>query len=171
MTPEPNPGLPTHTVPSGLDPTDWSVAMTGAVRQSTEFSIPELRDFEWRTCRGDFSCIEGWTVPDIDWRGIPIGTLLDEVRPTSEASYGLVGGIDEGYACGFTLSRLRSGLLALEVDGGRLPVDYGGPARLVLPNDESECYERVKWVTWIEIRAQLPEELDTAKGIALSRIE
>ena len=88
-----------------------------------------------------------------------------------EDGYGLVRAIDGDYASSFDLGRLASGMLAVELDGEPLPPEHGGPARLVFPDTESECWESLKWVTEIAIRRSEPIAADTAEGIARSRIE
>lgn len=163
--------LPTYEVPAGVEPEDWSLTVIGAVECALHLSATDLHDLKSRTVHDDFSCLEGWTADGLNWHGVPTGTLLDRARPRREAVYGLVHGMDKNYACGVELARLRNGLLALELNGDPLLLEHGGPARLVLPNDQSECYENVKWVTQIEILDEPPTEHDTAVNIALSRIE
>jgi DMSO/TMAO reductase YedYZ molybdopterin-dependent catalytic subunit len=84
--------------------------------------------------------------------------------------------MDGEYACGYPLDRLDGALLeldgallALELDGDPLPVEHGGPARLVPATAESDCWESVKWMARIELLADEPE--DTARDLALSRLE
>jgi DMSO/TMAO reductase YedYZ molybdopterin-dependent catalytic subunit len=77
--------------------------------------------------------------------------------------------MDGEYACGYPLDRLDGALLALELDGDPLPVEHGGPARLVPATAGSDCWESVKWVARIELLADAPE--DTARDLALSRLE
>lgn len=163
--------LPSHDRPSGVVPEAWSLQVDGAVEQVLEFDTTDLSKLELRTVSDDFFCIEGWTAEGLEWRGVPVETLINRAQPITGVAYGLVHGMDEDYACGFTLERLSHGLLALELDGEPLPVEHGGPTRLVLPDEESDCYESVKWVTQIEILDQPPTERDTAADTALARID
>lgn len=163
--------LQTFELPSGVDPEAWSLTVTGVVEQAIEFDTSKLYELEFSTVDDDFTCLEGWTAKGLEWRGVPIEALISRAQPTSEAAYGLVHGMDDNYACGFELDRLFDGLLALKLDSDPLPVEHGGPARLVLPDDKSDCYESVKWATWLEVLDQPPTEHDTAADIALNRIE
>lgn len=163
--------LPSFKLPSSVNPEAWSLTVTEAVEQELEFDTSELYELEFTTVDDDFTCLEGWTTKGLEWRGVPIEALMSRAQPTSEAAYSLVHGMDGNYACGLELDRLFDGLLALELDGDPLPVKHGGPARLVLSDDKSDCYESVKWATWLEVLDQPPTEHDTAADIALDRIE
>lgn len=163
--------LHTFELPSGVDPEAWAFTVNGAVEHVLEFDATELRELEFNTLNDDFTCLEGWTAEGIEWRGVPIAAILSRAIPTSEAAYGLVHGMDDDYACGLELDRLSDGLLALEMDGNPLSVEHGGPARLVFPDEDSDCFESVKWANQLEVLADPPTDRDTAADIALGRIE
>ena len=154
-----------------VDPDTWRLSMTGRVASPLDLSIDDLRALPLETVTDDFECVEGWVAPDLTWRGVRLGTLLDRVDPASEAAYALVTAADGEYACGFPLGRLATALLAVDLDGEPLPLEYGGPARLVPLGEESDCWESIKWVAEIEVLETEPVDDDTAESLALSRIE
>ena len=78
---------------------------------------------------------------------------------------------DGDYACAFPLERLSDALLAVELEGELLPVEHGGPARLVPIGADTDCWEHVKWVAEIEVGETPFSDADTAKDVALSRLE
>jgi DMSO/TMAO reductase YedYZ molybdopterin-dependent catalytic subunit len=121
------------------------------------------------TVTGDFSCVEGWTATDLSWRGVRVADVLARSEPRPDAAFALVHAMDGEYACSFPLADLDGALLALELDGEPLPVEHGGPARLVPATADSDCWESVKWVDRLELRPDEPD--DTARDLALSRIE
>ena len=88
--------------------------------------------------------LDGWT------------DLLDRAGVRSAAEFALVRAMDGEYACSFPVERLSSAVLAVELDGEPLPVEHGGPARLV-PTGEGDCWESVKWVARLELHATKPE--------------
>ncbi|MFB6131296.1 MAG: molybdopterin-dependent oxidoreductase [Salinigranum sp.] len=160
--------LEVHDVPDAVEPEGWRLVVDGRVDRRVVLTPDELRSMALVTVAGEFSCVEGWTAPDLTWRGVGIADLLARARPGRDAEFALVRAMDGEYACGFPIDRLSEALLAIELDGEALPVEHGGPARLV-PADESDCWESVKWVARIELRADRPD--DTARDLALSRIE
>lgn len=161
--------LELHDVPSAVDAVDWHLSVVGRVDRALALSPDDLRSMELVRTDGDFSCVEGWTASDLSWRGVPVTDVLDRAGPGEDAKYALVRAMDDEYACSFPLERLGGALLALELDGDALPVEHGGPARLVPAMSESDCWESVKWVSEIELFPDEPD--DTAKSLALDRTE
>ena len=163
--------LERHPVPDGVDPTDWSLEVTGAVDRPLRLSRRELAALPLETATDDFACVEGWTAEGLEWRGVPLVAVLERAAPTDDARYGLVRAMDGDYACSFPLERLADALLALELDGDPLPVAHGGPARLVPAAADGDCWEHVKWVSSIRLGREPFSAADTAERIARSRIE
>lgn len=162
--------LERHDVPPDVDATDWALRVTGTVERPRSFTETDLASLPFETFTEDFECVEGWVADGLSWGGIRVETVLDRANPTDESEYALVHAMDGDYACSFRLDRLAGSILAVELDGEPLSVDHGGPARLV-PTDESDCWESIKWVSVIEVRESRPTEGDTAKATALSRLE
>ncbi|WP_372912709.1 molybdopterin-dependent oxidoreductase [Salinigranum sp.] len=161
-------GLETREVPEAVETDGWRLTVDGRVDRPLSLSHDDLRAMELVSATGDFSCVEGWTATDLTWRGVRVTDLLDRAGPDAEAAFALVHAMDGEYACGYPLDALDGALLALELDGEPLPVEHGGPARLV-PADGGDCWESVKWVARIELHATEPA--DTARELALSRLE
>lgn len=78
--------------------------------------------------------------------------------------------MDGDYACSLPRERAADALLAVGLDGNVLPVEHGGPARVVPTDDESDCWESVKWVTALEVTHSASVDEDTAEQIALGRL-
>lgn len=162
--------LEVHDVPAGVDPAGWRLDVTGAVTQELSLDSADLDDFPAETFTADFTCVEGWVAEDLAWRGVRVGDVLARAEPTAAASHALVRAMDGEYACSFPLDALADAVLAVELDGDPLPVEHGGPARLV-PTGDADCWESVKWVDALEVTEGPPADDDTAKELALSRIE
>lgn len=163
--------LKPHDVPADVDPAEWTLRIGGTVDQSVRFDPDDLASFPLETAAEDFTCVEGWIAEGLSWRGVRVETLLGRAGPTAASEYGLVRAVDGEYACSFPLEQLSNSVLALELDGKPLPVDHGGPARLVPLADERECWESIKWVSEILVGETPFSEADTAKELALSRTE
>lgn len=164
-------GLPTHDIPEGVDIDGWSLRVDGAVSAPIEIDRGDLREYPMTHYAGDFECEAGWTAENLSWRGIPANELVESAGPSADASHAVVRSLHEGYACVFPLERLRGSVIALELDGEPLPVEHGGPARLVPVGQDADCWESVKWVTDINVTEEDPVTEDSAKDIALSRID
>jgi len=164
-------GLEPHAVPDAVEPNDWRLRVTGAVSSPLRLEPAELADLPAATVAEDFECREGWVAEDLSWRGIRVDRLLERADPTVEDGYVLVRAMDGDYACAFPIERVAEAVLAFELDGDDLPVEHGGPARLVPTDDGSDCWESVKWVSTLDVRASEPADEDTAKELALDRLE
>jgi DMSO/TMAO reductase YedYZ molybdopterin-dependent catalytic subunit len=163
--------LRTHDVPDEIDPSDWTLRVTGAVSEQLCIDRGELLEFPVETVTDDFECIEGWIAEGLSWRGIRVGSILNRAGLEADADYVLVHAMDGEYACSFSRDRVADALLAVELDDHPLPVEHGGPARLVPTASESDCWESVKWVITLEVLDSEPVAGDTAQKIATSRLE
>lgn len=163
--------LRVHDVPDEVDPSDWTLRVTGAVSEPLHVGRAELLAFPVESVTDDFECIEGWIAEDVPWRGIRVGSVLQRAAPEPGADYVLVHAMDGDYACSFPMERVVDALLAVELDDRPLPVEHGGPARLVPTTAESDCWESVKWVSTLEVRDAEPVVGDTAEELATSRLE
>lgn len=162
--------LESHPVPAAVraNREGWTLAVTGAVERPMSLTADDLASLPSVTHEADFECVEGWRAAGLTWRGVRVSDLLARASPTGEATHGLVRAMDGEYACSFPVDRLSSAVLAVELDGEPLPVEHGGPARLV-PRGDTDCWESVKWVTEVELLASPPTADDTARELALSR--
>jgi len=147
--------------PEDTDPARWTVTVDGAVADAQTMSVPDLADVATATVAASTDC-EGER-PAEQWRGVRVGALLDRVTPDADASHALVHSSDEAFACGFELDRLRDAHLAVRLDGNPIPTDRGGPVRLLV--DDADCWERVKWVTRIDVLDAPPGDADTARDV------
>jgi DMSO/TMAO reductase YedYZ molybdopterin-dependent catalytic subunit len=162
--------LRTHDVPDGVDPSDWSLRVTGAVAEPLRIDREDLASFPVETVTEDFSCVEGWVAAGLSWQGVRVSAVLDRAGPTVDDGYVLVHAMDGDYACSVPRDRAADALLAVELDGEPLAVTHGGPARFVPTDGGADCWESVKWVTELDVRASKPVAGDTAEEIALDRV-
>lgn len=135
--------LEVHDVPNGVDLDEWRLDVTGNVARSLSLDRDALGDLPMQSFTADFTCVEGWVAEDLSWQGVRIGDVLDRAAPTTASSHAFVRTMDGEYAYLFPLERLADAVLALELDGSPLPVEHGGPVRLV-PTGDADCWESVK---------------------------
>ncbi|HJP40641.1 MAG TPA: molybdopterin-dependent oxidoreductase [Dehalococcoidia bacterium] len=157
------PSLPHHPHPA-IEVAGYAVRVDGLVGKSHALSLDALRILPQHELVDDFACIEGWVVPGLRWRG----PRVDDVLALADAAHG--AGWVQASAADFSTplarANLSDALLALELGGEPLPVEHGGPVRLVVPG--SVCYTSLKWLDRLEV-CDSPDE-DTARETALRRL-
>jgi DMSO/TMAO reductase YedYZ molybdopterin-dependent catalytic subunit len=154
--------------PSNLPPADsWTIHVAGQVATPLDL---RLRDLETHAaparralieCSGNADQSNYGLMSTADWEGIPIGAILDRVKPSAGGSRILVSGVDDdtrawrtslaGASWIFTRDQLQQALLALRMNNAPLARDHGFPARLIVPGWYGcSC---IKWVNRIELVA------------------
>jgi methionine sulfoxide reductase catalytic subunit len=126
----------------------WSIEVTGLVSNPKTYTIEDLQKFapEERIYR--LRCVEAWSMV-IPWIGFPLHKLLDEVQPTSEATYIQFTAIYDPkdmplqgsnsltwpYVEGLRMDEAMHDLTLLVTGLYRLPLPKqdGAPIRLVVP--------------------------------------
>jgi DMSO/TMAO reductase YedYZ molybdopterin-dependent catalytic subunit len=155
--------LPVHPHPD-IDIDGYRLRVDGLATRPLELTRADLAALAQRTFDADFVCLEGWTAPDLHWRGVPLVALLDAAGVRPEAGY--VQASFDDFSLPLSLADARTALVALELDGEPLPTEHGGPARLLVPG--GACFTSVKWLTHLELRAA-PDD-NTAESIARARL-
>lgn len=146
-------------------PEVWSgLTIDGLVGNPTVLTESDLADLTQRSLTDDFNCLEGWSVPDQTWDGVPLSVLLDIAGPLPNARYAAISAAD--YSVTVALDDSASSiLLATRLNDSPLSADHGGPCRLVMV--QQTCYSSIKWVDTIRLTEEMPRE--TAQEIAASR--
>lgn len=161
--------LAEHPVPDDVDG-GWLLTVTGDVETTVNFDAEDLSELGTRRYVDDFTCLEGWSADEVVWEGVPFERLLKAVEPTDDTRYAVVESREDGYRSAFALGEVSDALIATYLDDEPLPVKHGGPYRLV-PTDDAECYESVKWVDTVRFEEGSPDDSDdTAERIATERL-
>jgi DMSO/TMAO reductase YedYZ molybdopterin-dependent catalytic subunit len=91
----------------------------------------------------DIHCVTHWTKLDMDWRGVPLDKVFENIETSADFvmvhSYG-------GYTTNLALDDLLDGKawVATEAEGEPLDPEHGGPARLLVP--ALYFWKSAKWV-------------------------
>jgi sulfoxide reductase catalytic subunit YedY len=164
--------------PNGKRPTrkDWialadedfksyKLKVGGLVERPVELSLVELEALGKDEHITMHHCIQGWT-GIAEWKGLPMKALVALVKPMPSAkivafySYGegLYGG---AYYDTQSMDNILKPecLLAYEMNGAPLGLEYGAPLRLRVENQLG--YKMVKWIERIEF---IESEKDLGKG-------
>ena len=156
--------LPVHGYPGGEDDRFRTLRVDGLVRNRLELTLADLELFPQQDVADDFTCLEGWTVPKVRWRGVLLKAVLSLAGPRVEAHY--VQASAGNFGLPLLLERADRALLAVRLYENLVPREHGGPVRLIVPG--GECFTSIKWLDHLELLAQPGS--NTAQQIALSRL-
>lgn len=126
----------------------WALRIHGEVEDPCTLdwagfrSLPQLKDVS------DFHCVTTWSQYDMAWEGVAFFTLVDRVRPKPTATHVLFKSYD-GYTTNNALEVCLDDdvLVAHSWNGQPLPVEHGGPARVIIP--KRYAWKGAKWVNEI----------------------
>ena len=141
LTAEVTPRLATDT---------WTFAVDGLVRHPTTWTWDEIHQLPPSTFNGDIHCVTTWSKLGMSFAGVSVDTLLGIAEPEPSATHVLARS-HTGYTTNLPLTDVTGGQawVVWEVDGEALPVQHGGPARLLVPH--LYFWKSAKWVRGLEL--------------------
>jgi DMSO/TMAO reductase YedYZ molybdopterin-dependent catalytic subunit len=141
LTAEPTPKLATA---------DWSFTVEGLVERRTTWSWDEIHALPTSTFHGDIHCVTTWSKLGMTFTGVSVDTLLESAGALPLATHVLATS-HTGYTTNLPLADVTDGRawVTWEVDGQPLPVDHGGPARLLVPH--LYFWKSAKWVAGLRL--------------------
>jgi DMSO/TMAO reductase YedYZ molybdopterin-dependent catalytic subunit len=130
--------------------TDWSFTINGLVEHPASWTWDEIRSLPGSTYSGDIHCVTTWSRLGVSFSGVSVDTLLEAARPLATATHVLVSS-HTGYTTNLPLTDVTGGQawVVWDADGQPLPVDHGGPARLLVPH--LYFWKSAKWVSGFEL--------------------
>jgi DMSO/TMAO reductase YedYZ molybdopterin-dependent catalytic subunit len=128
-----------------LDTASWSFTIEGLVDQTVTWTWNEIHALPPSSYTGDIHCVTTWSKLGMTFTGVSVDTLLEIAEPSPAATHVLAFS-HTGYTTNLPLADVTGGKawVAWEVDGRPLPVDHGGPARLLVPH--LYFWKSAKWV-------------------------
>jgi DMSO/TMAO reductase YedYZ molybdopterin-dependent catalytic subunit len=140
----------------------YQFVLDGLVEKPLRLSWQELISLPQVEQVNDFHCVEGWSVPDLNWGGVKPGYLLEMAGLKKQASHVVFhalgetshkpGGLDHYVEC-YSIAELidpqRQMILAHSLNGSPLPLEHGAPLRLIAPFDMA--YKSIKFVWRLEV--------------------
>ena len=145
---------------------DWRLAVTGLVANPLSLSLDEIRARPQRTQITRHDCVEGWSAI-AEWRGVPLGGLLDEAGLSDKANFIVLRCADTLYGRPYYESidlvdaYHPQTIIAHELNGAALPEQNGAPLRLRV--ERHLGYKHAKYLTAIEAVASL-DDIGEGKG-------
>src|SRR5436853_1899535 len=112
----------------------WELIVDGAVEEPQHLSwmdflaLPQVKD------TSDFHCVTTWSKMDVEWEGVQLATVIALARPKPEATHLMTHAYD-GYTTNLPLEEaLKDDVLLVHTAHGKpLPVEHGGPVRIITP--------------------------------------
>jgi DMSO/TMAO reductase YedYZ molybdopterin-dependent catalytic subunit len=136
----------------------YHLQVDGLVEHPAEFSLDELRALPHRTQITRHDCVEGWSAIG-KWTGVPLGTVLERVKPRPEARYVVFYCADPMNESGMRYYESvdmedayhPQTILAYALNGAALPVANGAPIRVRV--ERQLGYKMAKYIMRIELVA------------------
>lgn len=130
---------------------DWALAVGGDGSERM-LTLADLDALPQRREVLPIACVEGWTV-DAEWTGVRLSDLLDLAAVPHDATVRMRSMQQRGAFAVTTMqpqyTRDPKTLLALHLNGERLSLDHGYPARIIAPGRPGVL--QTKWLTAIEV--------------------
>jgi len=154
-----------HFSPPELSLEKWKLRIEGRVARPYELSFSDLVELPTKKVEAVLECAGnvagGSAVSNGVWEGVPISSLLESARPTSEAAFVMLEGADSGrllpdhpslpysQVVPFHKCLDSSSLVAFQLNELVLPTRNGFPARALFPGWYG--MDSVKWLQRIVI--------------------
>jgi DMSO/TMAO reductase YedYZ molybdopterin-dependent catalytic subunit len=146
---------------------DWRLAVDGMVARPASFSVAELKSFPSRSQITHLACEEGWSYI-AQWTGVPLAHILNLVGTLPQARYVVYRSFQPDWWESIDMADALhpQTIVAHGMNGGELPVPFGGPLRLRVPRQLA--YKSLKYIT----RLTLTDSLKSfGKGLGSSEPE
>ena len=136
-----------------IDLDQWRFRVFGLVEKETSFDWEEFTGIGKATVDAEFHCVTQWSRLENTWEGVPYLSLMDHIKPEPVARFVMVHCYG-GYTTNLDIEALQDDdvLFAYRHDGEPLPLEHGGPLRLVVPKRYG--WKSAKWVNGLELIAQ-----------------
>jgi DMSO/TMAO reductase YedYZ molybdopterin-dependent catalytic subunit len=140
----------TGSVPTRTAAT-YRLTVSGLVSRPATYTLADLQAMTQTKLVRDFQCVTGWRVPQVHWSGVRLSDLLDAAGPSGTAGAVRFRSFDGTYTESMTLEQARRPdvLVALQMLGGPVTHDHGGPVRIYAASLYG--YKSTKWLSNIEL--------------------
>ena len=135
---------------------DWRFVVDGLVARPASFSLAELKSFPRRSHITMIQCEEGWSYI-AEWTGVPLSHVLERVGALPQVRYVVYRSFQPGWWESIDMADALhpQTLLTHGMNGGDLPVGFGGPLRLRVTRQLG--YKSVKYITRLTLTDNLKQ--------------
>ena len=135
---------------------DWRLELGGLVENPVTLTWDQFQALPQVDDVSDFHCVTTWSRYDNHWKGVRFRTLAELAVPKEDAQFVLCTGYDHmpgtkiPYTTNLPLARAVDDdvLLVHTWEGQPLPVEHGGPVRMITP--KLYAWKGTKWIRKIE---------------------
>ena len=129
----------------------WDFTIQHADSRSTRLSWDDVMALPHDTPTVDIHCVTKWSKFDTSWEGVSVDTLLGAAGGVDPDEAFVIAFSDGGYTTNLPLDDVTNGKawIAFNYDGGPLPAEHGGPARLLVPH--LYFWKSAKWVRGLRL--------------------
>lgn len=140
----------TAEVTPRLDTSAWTFGIDGLVEHPMSWSWEQMHLLPTSRYDGDIHCVTTWSKLAMTFAGVSLDTLLELAAPLRTATY-VLARCHTGYTTNLPLADVTGGKawVAWEVGGAPLPIEHGGPARLLVPH--LYFWKSAKWVSGLRL--------------------
>ncbi len=134
----------------------WRLTIDGACARPVTLDWAAFAALEQVDDVSDFHCVTKWSRFDVPWRGVRLADVLALAEPADDAQVVMCHAYDS-YTTNVPLVEAVKPdvLLVHTADGIPLPVEHGGPVRVITP--QLYAWKGAKWVSRLELlRADRP---------------
>ncbi|ADU29602.1 molybdopterin-dependent oxidoreductase [Evansella cellulosilytica] len=130
--------------------TEWTFTVSGLVNNQKTFTMEDMQQLPTHTIVDDFHCVTGWSVLNVEMKGVLVNDIFTEYNISPEGPYVTAYSGDKVYYDTFTVSQLldEGAMLVFQFDGEKLVHSQGFPCRLYHP--KMYGYKSVKWIERLE---------------------
>lgn len=133
---------------------EWRLAVEGLVAEPVSLSLDGVKRFPARRQITEIACEEGWSYI-AEWIGTPLADILQAAAIKPQARYVVYFSIEDAWWESIDMADALhpQTLVAYGMNGGDLPVAFGGPLRLRVPRQLG--YKSIKFVNRIAVTDSL----------------
>lgn len=128
-----------------FEPEQWKLTIDGEVEKPLVLKWNDVLSRPKTVLVADFHCVEGWSVLNNKWEGIAFKTIVEKVKPKSNAKHVLFS-CGDGYTTSLPLTDLLDNdvLLAYKLNDKPLEPEHGAPLRLLVT--KKYAYKNAMWL-------------------------
>lgn len=137
------------TQPPEINLKTYTLTINGEVENPQKLTWQDIEKLPKTKTIIDFHCVEGWSVLNCEWEGIPFKQIIDMAKPKQNAK-NVTFECADGYTTSLTINELleNNAILATKLNGKKLEKGTGAPIRLIIEN--RYAYKNAMWITKIK---------------------
>jgi DMSO/TMAO reductase YedYZ molybdopterin-dependent catalytic subunit len=124
---------------------DWRLVVDGLAARPASFSLADLKTFPTSTQITLIACEEGWSYI-AEWTGVPLSHILHQVGTSPQVRYVVYRTVQPDWWESIDMADALhpQTLVTFGMNGGELPVPFGGPLRMRVPRQLG--YKSLKYI-------------------------